>query len=56
MLVSLLVLIVSLYFQPKIKRKVEVIGSRLQPKGEMFEPESGQLVDWLKELDENKTD
>ena len=53
--ISLVVIVVTLYYQPEIKQRVNSLGSKFKAKGELFEPENELVVDWLKELDENKT-
>lgn len=45
--VAVFVAILTLYTKPNIQRLVTQVEAKLAPKGQVFEPEDGNLQEWL---------
>lgn len=44
---AIFVAIITLYTKPIIQRFVSQVEAKLAPKGQVFEPEDGNLQEWL---------
>lgn len=50
LVVSILILLILVYFRPSIDRTMNTLQSKIKQKGAIIEPESSEIQDWISDL------